>query len=173
MGDSRMILIALYLIAIVAANLLVAKFGIAIVMINAFVFIGLDLTMRDALHEQWDGRNLWAKMALLIGTGSLLSALLNWQVAPIALASFIAFTGAGIADSLTYHVLGAKTRLIRMNGSNVIAAVVDSFLFPAIAFGFPLLIPVMLGQFVAKVAGGFVWSLLLVQVHKQALEAVS
>jgi hypothetical protein len=162
-----MILIGLYIGAIVAANLLVAQFGVSVVVLNAFVFIGLDLSTRDALHEQWHGRNLWRNMALLIASGSLLSALLNWQAAPIALASFIAFTGAGFADTVTYQLLGDKTRFIRMNGSNVIAAGVDSILFPAIAFGFPLLIPVMVGQFAAKVLGGFVWSLVLLQVRKQ------
>lgn len=67
-----MILIGLYLTAIVAANLLVAKFGVTVVILNAFVFIALDLTTRDVLHEQWHGRNLWAKMAALIATGSAL-----------------------------------------------------------------------------------------------------
>lgn len=89
-----MILITLYLVAIVAANLLVAKFGVAVVVINAFVFIGLDLTTRDVLHEYWQHKHLWRNMALLIATGSLLSALLNWQATPIAVASFIAFAAA-------------------------------------------------------------------------------
>ena len=164
-----MILIILYLTAIVAANLLVAQFGVSVVILNAFVFIGLDLTTRDALHEQWQGRNLWRNMALLIASGSVLSALLNWQAAPIALASFVAFTGAGIADTVTYQLLGDKTRFIKMNGSNVVSAAVDSILFPAIAFGLPLLLPVMAGQFVAKVAGGFVWSLILLQVRKRTM----
>lgn len=156
-----MILITLYLVAIVAANLLVAQFGVAVVIFNAFVFIGLDLTTRDALHEHWQGKHLWRNMLLLIGTGSALSALLNWNAAPIAFASFVAFACAGIADAMTYQLLGDKSKLLKMNGSNVIAAGVDSILFPALAFGFPLLIPVMLGQFAAKVFGGFVWSLWL------------
>jgi uncharacterized PurR-regulated membrane protein YhhQ (DUF165 family) len=164
-----MILVTLYLIAIVAANLLVAQFGVSVVILNAFVFIGLDLVARDALHEQWHGRNLWRNMALLIASGSLLSALLNWNAAPIALASFIAFAGAGVADTVTYQLLGDRTRFIRMNGSNVIATGVDSILFPAIAFGLPLLLPVMAGQFVAKVLGGFVWSLVLLHVRKRGL----
>lgn len=156
-----MILITLYLVAIVAANLLVAQFGPAITIFNAFVFIGLDLSTRDSLHERWQGRSLWLKMALLIGAGSILSALLNWQAAPIALASFVAFAAAGIADTAVYLMLGDKSRLVKMNGSNAVSAAVDSVIFPAIAFGLPLLIPIMAGQFVAKVVGGFVWSLIL------------
>lgn len=156
-----MILITLYLVAIVAANLLVVQFGVGVVIFNAFVFIGLDLSTRDTLHERWQGKHLWRNMLILIGTGSVLSALLNWNAAPIAFASFVAFACAGVADAIVYQMLGDKSRLLKMNGSNVIAAGVDSILFPALAFGFPLLIPVMLGQFAAKVIGGFVWSLIL------------
>lgn len=156
-----MLLIALYLTAIVAANLLVAQFGPSISILNAFLFIGLDLTTRDALHERWQGRNLWRNMLLLIGAGSLLSAALNWQASNIALASFVAFAAAGVVDSLVYMALGDRARLVRVNGSNVVSAAVDSLIFPALAFGFPLMWSIVLGQFVAKVAGGFLWSLVL------------
>jgi hypothetical protein len=59
-------LIALYLAAIVAANLSVAYFGPASTIVNAFLFIGLDLTARDRLHDAWHGRGLAWKMTLLI-----------------------------------------------------------------------------------------------------------
>lgn len=153
--------ISIYLIAIVAANLLVTQFGPSVAVINAFLFIGLDLTARDHLHEAWKGRGLAWKMALLIGTGSVLSWLLNRNAGQIAVASFVAFACAGIADALVYHALGDKARLLKINGSNVVSAAVDSVVFPALAFGFPLLWAVMLGQFAAKVGGGFVWSLVL------------
>ena len=42
--------IAIYAIAMTLANLSVAAFGPAISPINAFLFIGLDLTLRDWLH---------------------------------------------------------------------------------------------------------------------------
>jgi hypothetical protein len=79
--------------AIIAANLLVVWLGPAISIINAFIFIGLDLTARDHLHEQWRHRHLWPKMLLLIATGSLLSWFLNRNAGSIALASFVAFAG--------------------------------------------------------------------------------
>lgn len=148
----------LYLAAIVAANLLIVRFGPSVAVVNAFLFIGLDLTTRDALHERWNGRHLWLKMACLIAAGSLLSWFLNRDAGRIALASFVAFAGAGVADALTYHWLHGRTRLVKINGSNVIGSAVDSILFPLLAFGWPPLWGVMAGQFVAKVAGGFVWS---------------
>lgn len=155
------LMIVLYLVAIVAANLLVAAFGPSVTILNAFLFIGLDITARDGLHEAWRNEGLWWKMLLLIATGSILSALLNRDATQIAVASFLAFAGAGIADTVVYHLLRDRARLLKINGSNVVSAAVDSVLFPALAFGFPLLIGVMIGQFVAKVAGGFVWSLVL------------
>lgn len=164
---NRGFLIVLYLIAIVAANVSVSIFGPEISIVNAFLFIGLDLTARDGLHESWRGRGLLGKMAVLIATGSLLSAVLNVNAAPIALASFVAFAAAGITDAVVYNVLRDKGRMVKINGSNIVSAAVDSLIFPVMAFGFPVLWPIVIGQFMAKIAGGFVWSILL-----QSLRAI-
>jgi len=153
--------VSLYLIAIVAANLLVARFGPAVVIINAFVLIGFDLTSRDVLHEMWHHKGLAWKMGCLILAGSVITILLNVSAWRIALASCCAFAGAAVADTVIYQGLFEKPRLLRMNGSNVVSAAVDSFIFPAIAFGFPLMLWVMLGQFAAKAIGGGLWSLLI------------
>lgn len=152
---------ALYLIAIIIANLTVAYYGPSVAIINAFLFIGLDLTTRDHLHEAWRGRYLWLKMLALIGAGSLLSYALNINAGPIALASFVAFAAAGGADTLMYWALGDRAKLVKVNGSNIVSAAVDSLIFPILAFGFPILWWVVLGQFAAKVGGGFIWSLVL------------
>jgi queuosine precursor transporter len=167
--------IGLYLVAIVAANLTVAWFGPSVTIVNAFLFIALDLTSRDKLHDAWHGKGLFWKMAALIATGSLLSWILNRNAGPIALASFVAFAFANAADALIYQLLHDKAKLLKVNGSNVVSSAVDSFIFPALAFGFPLLWGVIIGQFAAKVAGGFIWSLILNRGGKDARnrEAVS
>lgn len=67
---------------------------------------------------------------------------------------------AGGFDALTYALLGERARLLRMNGSNVVSAAADSLIFPTLAFG-AFLWPIVLGQFAAKVAGGFIWSVIL------------
>jgi uncharacterized PurR-regulated membrane protein YhhQ (DUF165 family) len=153
-------LTGLYLAAIVAANLSVAYFGPSSTIINAFLFIGLDITTRDALHERWQGRSLWLNMALLVLTGSIISYLLNREAGQVALASFAAFALSGIADTIVYQLLCRYPKFAKVNGSNVVSAAVDSIAFPTIAFG--MFIPwVVAGQFVAKVLGGLVWSLLL------------
>lgn len=152
-------LVCLYLVAIVAANLSVAWFGAGASIANAFLFIGLDLTSRDKLHDLW-GRGLVWKMGLLIATGSLLSWLLNRNAGQIALASLVAFACGGFVDATIYQLLRNKTKLLQVNGSNIFSALADSLIFPTVAFGsfLPLIV---LGQFAAKVLGGFVWSLII------------
>jgi hypothetical protein len=61
-----------------------------------------------------------------------------------------------------------------MNGSNVAGAAVDSLIFPLLAFGLPMLWPIVLGQLVAKIAGGAIWSAVLSACHhsKHASEMV-
>lgn len=150
----------LYLFAIIAANLSVAHFGPSSTIINAFLFIGLDLTSRDKLHEAWHGRGLVWKMGVLIAVGSLLSWVLNRNAGQIALASFIAFACAATVDTLIYHLLHERNYLVKVNGSNIFSAAADSIIFPTLAFG--TFMPwIVLGQFAAKVGGGFIWSLVL------------
>ena len=152
--------VALYLVAIVAANLIVAWQGAWITPITAFVFIGFDITCRDYLHEAWHRRHLWPKMFALVIAGSLISYLINQGAWRIAVASAVAFALSGAVDALIYQVLYKRHKLVKINGSNVFSAAVDSIAFPTIAFG--VFMPwIILGQFAAKVGGGFLWSLVL------------
>lgn len=153
-------LILVYLVAIVLANLSVAYFGPSSTIINAFLLIGLDFTTRDALHEQWKRKNLWRNMLLLILAGSVVTYLLNRNAGMVAIASITAFALSSATDTWVYHLLSKKKQSIRINGSNTVSAAVDSMLFPTIAFG--VVIPfVVIGQFLAKVLGGYMWSLFL------------
>lgn len=153
-------LTGLYLAAIVAANLIISELGPSATIVTAFLFIGLDITSRDRLHESWHGSMLWLRMAALIASGSLLSWFVNRNAGPIAFASFVAFAASGAADTIIYHALRRSAWLVKVNGSNVVSAAVDSLIFPTLAFG--MLLPwVVLGQFIAKVAGGAVWAALL------------
>jgi queuosine precursor transporter len=149
-------IVALYLIAIVAANLLIAEFGPDAAIIVAFAFVGLDLTARDALHDRWRHDHLWLRMLALIAAGGILSWFVNRDAGWIAVASTVAFLAAGAADVLVYQVLGDRSRRLRVNGSNVVSAAVDSLVFPTLAFG-ALLPVIVIGQWVAKVIGGAIW----------------
>ena len=161
-----------YIGALVGANLSIAAFGPWVSPINSFILIGLDLTLRDRLHDSMSGRpGFWLRMGALILGAAAISWLLNPAAGRIALASFVAFALSGIADALAYNWLRGNhltsDYMRRVNGSNIAGAAVDSVLFPTLAFG--AFMPAIIGlQFAAKVAGGFVWSLLL---RRLAIEA--
>ena len=70
----------------------------------------------------------------------------------------MAFAVSAALDTVVYHLLRERAYLLRVNGSNVVSAAADSLIFPVLAFGLPLLWPIVLGQFVAKVAGGALWA---------------
>lgn len=160
----------LYLAAVVAANLSVAHFGPRFVVINTFVFIGFDLIARDSLHERWHNRNLARNMITLIAVGSMLSTLFSLNAARVAVASFLAFFCAGIADTLTYQWLYAHRRIVRMNGSNLPASVIDSVIFVTLAFGTPVLWDVIAISITAKIAGGVFWSIVFTSGKDQDRE---
>lgn len=163
-------LIILYLVAIVAANLFVAHFGPWALLITAWVLIPFDLSTRDILHERWrseDGRKwplVW-KMAVLIGSGSLLSAALSWQAAPVALASFLAFGTAGLVDTVVCQLAFNLGRFWRMNISNFFSSITDSLIFPLVAFG--VFDAALSGsQAGSKFVGGIFWTTLFVVARR-------
>lgn len=159
-------LVALYLAAIVAANLLLAVFGPRVAPLNGFALIAFDLATRDRLHTAWAGRGLWARMLALVGAGGALSLALAYAttaappdvVARIAWASCAAFVAAGLADAAVFAAGVRLPWLARANLSNVAGAAADSAVFGLLA-GLPP--AVILTLFAAKVAGGLLWSVAL------------
>jgi len=152
-----MIYAGIYIAALVAANLLVAWLGVWFSLVNAFVLIGLDLSLRDKLHDLWEGDKLPIKMGGLIATASIVSYAINPATGMIALASLAAFSLSMVADTLVYRYLKDKEWMIRVNGSNIAGSAVDSVVFPTIAFG-GLMLEIVALQFIAKVGGGYIWS---------------
>lgn len=150
--------VAAYIASIVAANLLVARYGPGVTIVNAFALIGLDLVLRDHLHDAWRGK--LAPMAGLIAAAGVISYVANPATGRIAVASTVAFAVAALVDWAVYALAERKPWLVRSNASNVAGAAADSLLFPTIAFG-GLLWPIVIGQFLAKTLGGAAWSLLL------------
>jgi hypothetical protein len=141
-----------YAVAMTLANLLVATFGPSISPINAFFFIGLDLTLRDWLHVRL---KTWQMGGLIVGTGAL-TYLLNPAAGMIAIASSVSFTAASVVDWAVFAKL-TGTWIKRANGSNIAGAAVDSVVFPTLAFG--VLMPqIVVMQFFAKVVGGVFWA---------------
>jgi uncharacterized PurR-regulated membrane protein YhhQ (DUF165 family) len=154
-----MMLILMYLSAIVLANLSSAHFGPSASIWNAFLLIGLTLSTRDRLHEQW-GSKVKQRMFLLILAGGLLSYLINQGAGKIAVASCVAFAVSETLDAILYGLMHRHPYLLKSNTSNILGAATDSLIFPTLAFG-GLMWPIVIGQFVAKTLGGLIWSLIL------------
>ena len=146
------IAILIYAAAMTLANLSIAHWGPWVSPINAFVLIGLDLALRDWLHTRL---HMWQMGALIATTGAL-TFTLNPAAGHIAVASAVAFTAAALVDWSVFIRLPGSW-LQRANGSNVAGAVVDSLIFPTLAFG--VMMPHIVAlQFITKVAGGAIWA---------------
>ena len=84
----------------------------------------------------------------------------------IAIASAVSFTLASLADWAVFNKISGQW-IKRSNISNTVGALLDSIAFPTIAFG--VLMPeIVLLQFLAKVFGGFIWTLLLTKIPQKA-----
>jgi uncharacterized PurR-regulated membrane protein YhhQ (DUF165 family) len=161
------ILVAAYLLMIVVANYAVTVARMlgwsqaqmtALFMVMGFVFIGGDLVIRDVLHERWTHRKA-LKLGALIMTGGIISALLNAEAVRVAIASSVAFMAAATADAIVYQLAMRWPRIVRVNTSNVVGAIVDSAVFPLILFGG--FAPVAtLGMSLTKILGGAAWGAL-------------
>lgn len=143
----------IYVVAICAANLLVARYGPWVTPINAFFLVGLDMVLRDILHERYG----IMRSLFLSAIAGIVSYAINPASGLIAVASMVAFIAAAFVNALVYQKLIDKPWLKKSNAGNVAAAAVDSVLFPLIAFGafLPLII---VAQFLCKTAGGAIWS---------------
>lgn len=153
-------IVAAYLLSIVAANLLISKLGAGWTPVVGFFAIGLDLTLRDKLHEKWSGRRLLLKMAALIAVGGVASVILSSGSLAVAVASLLAFTIASSVDAGVYHALRDRSKPRARYVSNVVGAAADSVVFPSVAFG-AWMPAVVLLQFAAKAAGGTMWAWIL------------
>ena len=150
------ILAMVYVLAICAANFSVQIFGPVVTPLNAFLLIGLDFVIRDKLHE-WFG---FLPMLGLVVVAGVVSYSVNPATDMIAIASVSAFALASVTDATVYQALIRRSWLVKSNGSNLASSIVDSIVFPMVAFG-AFLPWVVLGQFAAKVLGGSVWAWLL------------
>lgn len=147
--------ILIYILSITLANLSAANFGVWVTPINAFFLIGLEITIRDVLHEKVNHLQILI-IVLIAGT---ISYLINIDTKEIALASFLAVVVSCILD----YVVFKKTKgtwLKKSNTSNIFSSASDSLIFPTVAFGgFNPLVTIF--QFILKLLGGLFWSLII------------
>lgn len=160
MNLKQIVLVGLFIGSLVVANLLVATFGPGALPYTAFFMIGLDLTVRDSLHEQWHGRRLVRNMAIMIAAGAVIAFLMNRSSLWVGTASFAAFASAGLVDLAVYSLLFYRPWLVKVNVSNAAAALTDSLVFTLVAFH-TFMPGLVATQWLIKLAGGALWSLIL------------
>ena len=151
----KLIIIAVYILSVVLANLSASHFGIWVTPINAFLLIGLEITVRDLLHERLNHLQLIG-VVLVAGAASYM---LNADTQNIALASFLAVIVSCFVDYFVFKRTKGSW-LKKSNTSNVFSSATDSLIFPTVAFG-SFNLGVVLLQFILKLSGGFLWSLLI------------
>lgn len=143
------IAIAVYVLAILLANLLTNYFGLVPagfgLMVTAGTYAaGAALLARDFVHRLAGAT--WVFVGIAIGI------LLSWFLASpaLAVASAAAFAIAELADMGVYMVARRRRGFIPSAAiSNVVSAPLDTVVFLAIA-GFPLTWPVIAGQLLVK-----------------------
>lgn len=144
-----------YVLVIVIANLSTTYFGLWITPLNAFFLIGAELVLRDVMHESLSK----TKMLIIVVIAGIISFLINAESKNIAIASFAAIVVSCLVDYYVYSKIKGTWKK-RSNTSNFFSGFTDSLIFPLIAFGgFNPYIFVL--QWIAKFAGGFIWTLLL------------
>lgn len=148
--------IIFYLGAIVAANLLVSYFGPWGLLISSTLLIPFDFVLRCRFHERWRGLALVFRLGVLVSLGAGLTYLCNQEAYLIALGSMCAFIAANIGAGLFYQATLERAYLVKVNGSDLVAILIDSVVFQLIAFG-QFKWYIMLGQSTIKFIGGLFW----------------
>lgn len=143
------IALAVYIGAILAANILSANFGLVPVgfglVVSAGTYAaGFALLSRDFVHRYLGVRAVLAGMAVGLA--------LSWFLATpaLAVASAVAFLVAEVADLLVFMRVRPRGFVRAAFISNCVSAPVDTVLFLWIA-GFPLMFESIVGQMVGKI----------------------
>lgn len=140
--------LAVYIGAIVAANVLTERFGLVPVGFGLLTTAGtyaagFALLARDFVHRY---AGVWWVLA-----GIVVGITISWFMASpaLAIASAAAFAIAELVDLLMFLWVRPRGFIRAAWWSNVVSAPVDTIVFLAIA-GFPLTWPIIAGQIVGK-----------------------
>lgn len=164
-----MISMVLYVLCVVLANVLAARWIIPIgfgLMVPAGVFmIAPIFTLRDYIHKKYG----YKTSVVLIFAASIISYLLSivmgsTLLSMITIASVISFLISELIDTFIYHKLDKDAWLSKVMKSNLVSALIDSVLFISIAFGF--ILPLILGQYIVKVVVSYITGLVIVKMKK-------
>jgi hypothetical protein len=150
--DWEVLLVGIYLIAVAVTTGISGSFGPLASVIDSLPGIGLVIAIRNRLQDYWYPKRM-ILMLPVIALGGVASVSVNLVHPLVAAASFSAFLAANLVATFLYR---ADSRLRLVLGI-VCFAIVDSFIFPAVAFD-RFTWWVVAGQIAAKILGGFAWS---------------
>ena len=136
------------LACVVAANLTLKRFGLwdigPFMVASGAVWAGIALTLRDGVHETLGAR--WVPLAIV--GGAIVSAVVD---PALAVASGTAFLLGELLDFAVYTPLRERGRLRAVAASNVVGAIVDSYVFLELAPFGPVTLTAVAGLVLAKV----------------------
>lgn len=163
---------AAYVAVVVLANILSSRYGMVSVgfglVASAGTYAaGAALGLRDAVQ---DGLGRWGVLAV-IAVASLLSYLLADPL--IATASLAAFTASELCDLAVYTPLRKRGWSRAVIASNVVGAVVDTWVFLTLAPFGPVTFHAMSGQLVGKILWATLLPVALIGTVGKAREARS
>ena len=161
----RITIIGFYILSIILANNIAFWVGQWGLVITALLLIPFDFVIRAFFHEKWKGFRLWQNLTILIITGGVLSFLFNYEMLKIAIGSSLAFILAGFGASIFYQSSIKEKYWYKVNGSDLVAIIIDSFIFQWIAFS-DISFLVMASQISMKFIGGLGWYFLLFEKLK-------
>lgn len=150
------IIIPMFLVAFVAANLIVKHFGIYGLWFSSFLLIPFDFIARCIIHERYRGTYLVLVLFALTMCAAAITIIINSNAVNIALASVCGFAAAQLMAGTFYQSAIKQTYFIKVNLSDLIAIVFDSIVFQVVAFSV-FKIDVTAGQIVIKFIGGLFW----------------
>lgn len=157
--------IAFYLIALVAANLIVKHFGPPGLWFSSALLIPFDFVCRAIFHETWKGKNLVINLLLLTIVSGIITFALNHEALNIAMASFSGIVAVQIFAGIFYQAFLKKSYFFKVNLSDIVAIIVDSIVFQLVAFG-AVNFEVTGGQMLIKAIGGLFWFFIIFKLFK-------
>jgi uncharacterized PurR-regulated membrane protein YhhQ (DUF165 family) len=154
------VLIPLYLIAFISANLIVKHFGAYGLWFSSALLIPFDFVCRCIIHEKYKGARLIAILFALTVAAAGWTILINFDALNIALASCLGFAAAQVGAGIFYQSNKNKSWFFKVNISDLLAIIFDSIVFQYVAF-WSIDPAVTAGQICIKFAGGLFWYYIL------------
>jgi uncharacterized PurR-regulated membrane protein YhhQ (DUF165 family) len=152
----KIFIIIFYILAIISANFIALYIGQKGLIITAFLLVPFDFTLRSYFHETWKNNKLLINLSILIITASGITYFLNQNTINIAIGSSVAFLLSNIFASIYYQININKSFFNKVNISDFVGIIIDSFIFQLIAFN-NISTSVMSAQILIKILGGLFW----------------